>query len=436
MMQRGLLLTVLLIPWSLGAQGVASGGARPISLDEAIRLAQLNAPAAVQARGQLRTTDAAIRSAKGSYIPTLNLNYGSNKQGGETFFQGQLVPFRGDPWNFSRSVSSNLELFDGGRRLFQLRSARASQTAAESNERLQSFRVALDVKQQYFNVLAARESRESAAAQLAQSEEQLNSANARVRAGAATVSDSLRSIIQVGNARLAVLTAENSLRVSNANLTRLTGTPFEVTAEQSADSLMPRTVIDSADVAGAVESAPSVMQAKADVASASASLRASKTPYLPTLNMSYNLSGSRTDKSFDITGGQYASANALRFTLSYPVFNGFTREENIVRSSVAERNAEAQLRDSRLAVQQQITQFLGSLRLAQERVTIQVASVDAANEDLRVQNQRYALGSSTLLDVLTSQAQLNSSRSALIQARYDARLAKAQIEALIGRELP
>jgi outer membrane protein len=435
-MKRGLLIAALLTPMSLGAQGVASGGARPISLEEAVRLAQLNAPATVQARGQLRASDAAIRSAKGSFLPSLNLNYGSNKQGGETFFQGQLVPFRGDPWNFNRSVSSNLELFDGGRRLFQLRSARANQTAAESNDRLQKFRVALDVKQQYFNVLAARESRATAEAQLAQSEEQLKSANARVRAGAATVSDSLRSIIQVGNARLAVLTAENALRVSNANLTRLTGTTFEVTAEETTDSLVPRATIDSADVAGAVESAPSVLQARADLAAASASLRAARTPYLPTLNMSYNLSGSRTDKTFDITGGQYASANALRFTLSYPVFNGFVREENIVRSSVAERNAEAQLRDARLAVGQQLTQFLGALRLAQERATIQIASVAASEEDLRVQNQRYALGGSTLLDVLTSQAQLNAARTALIQARYDARVAKAQIEALIGRELP
>jgi outer membrane protein len=435
-MKRGLLIAALLTPMSLGAQGVASGGARPISLEEAVRLAQLNAPATVQARGQLRSSDAAIRSAKGSFLPSLNLNYGSNKQGGETFFQGQLVPFRGDPWNFNRSVSSNLELFDGGRRLFQLRSARANQTAAESNDRLQKFRVALDVKQQYFNVLAARESRATAEAQLAQSEEQLKSANARVRAGAATVSDSLRSIIQVGNARLAVLTAENALRVSNANLTRLTGTTFEVTAEETTDSLVPRATIDSADVAGAVESAPSVLQARADLAAASASLRASRTPYLPTLNMSYNFSGSRTDKTFDITGGQYASANALRFTLSYPVFNGFVREENIVRSSVAERNAEAQLRDARLAVGQQLTQFLGALRLAQERATIQIASVAASEEDLRVQNQRYALGGSTLLDVLTSQAQLNAARTALIQARYDARVAKAQIEALIGRELP
>ena len=152
--------------------------------------------------------------------------------------------------------------------------------------------------------------------------------------------------------------------------------------------------------------------------------------------MSYNLSGSRTDKTFAITGGQYATANALRFTLQYPIFNGFSREENVTRASVAERNAEAQLRDARLAVQQQLTQFLGALALAQERAAIQIASVAAAEEDLRVQQQRYTLGASTLLDVLTSQSQLNSARAALIQARYDARVAKAQIESIIGRDLP
>ena len=435
-MPRRFLVLALLAPLSLHAQGAATGGARPISLDEAVRLAQQNAPAAVQARGQIRTSDAAIRTAYGSFIPSLSLSYGSNRQGGETFFQGQLVPFRGDPWNFSRGVSSNLELFDGGRRLFNLRSARANLTAAESNERLQKFRVALDVKQQYFNVLAARESRAAAQAQLAQAEEQLKSATARVRAGAATVSDSLRSVIQVGNARLALSTAENTLRVSNANLTRLVATNFEVTAAEIEDAAVPRATIDSTEIANTVESAPSVMQAKAELSAAGASLRASKTPYLPTLNVSYNLSGSRTDKTFDLTGGQYARANALRFSLSYPVFNGFTREENVARASVAEINAQAQLRDARLAVEQQLTQYVGALRLAQERASIQVASVAAAEEDLRVQNQRYALGSSTLLDVLTSQTQLNSARFALIQARYDARVAKAQIEALVGRDLP
>lgn len=426
----------VLAPLAVEAQGVTQSGARPVSLEEAVRLAQQNSPLIVQAKGQVRASDAAIRTVYGAYLPTLSLSYGSNRQGGETFFQGQLVPFRGDPWNFTRGLNSNIELFDGGRRLFQMRAARANLTAAESNERLQKFRIALDVKQQYYNILAARESRAAAQAQLAQAEQQLRVASARVAAGAATLSDSLRSLIQVGNGQLSVLTAENNIRVASASLTRLVGTSFQVTAADSGGEPVTRANVDSAEVMRWIEEAPSIMQVKAEVAAASASIRQSKVTYLPTLNLGGNYNGSRTDRSFSPAGGPYAGSHAMRLTFSYQVFNGLQREENVVRANVAESNALSQLRDTRLAAQQQLAQLLGSLHLAEARMSIQRASVQAGEEDLRVQNTRYALGSSTLLDVLTSQSTLNQARFSLIQARLDARLAKAQLEALIGRDIP
>jgi outer membrane protein len=37
--------------------------------------------------------------------------------------------------------------------------------------------------------------------------------------------------------------------------------------------------------------------------------------------------------------------------------------------------------------------------------------------------------------VLASQSQLNNARAALIRARYDQRVARAELEALIGRDL-
>jgi outer membrane protein len=61
--------------------------------------------------------------------------------------------------------------------------------------------------------------------------------------------------------------------------------------------------------------------------------------------------------------------------------------------------------------------------------------VEAAEEDLRVQQERYRTGAGTLLDVLTSQSTLHEARLALIQARYDQRITKAELEALLGRDL-
>ena len=88
-----------------------------------------------------------------------------------------------------------------------------------------------------------------------------------------------------------------------------------------------------------------------------------------------------------------------------------------------------------LGARADLAQALGTFRLARERVASQAATLEAAEEDLRVQQQRYTIGGSTHLDVLTSQTQLEQSRRDLIRARYDLRIARAQLEALVGRSL-
>ena len=426
---------LIALPFALAAQQPAGEGARPIPLDEAVRLAQRNNPTAVTARNALRTGAAAVRSAYGAYIPSLTLNGSGSKAGGETFFQGKLVPYNGAPWSYSRGYSANLELFDGGRRWYNLKSAEANVNASEANETSQLYNVSLQVKQQYFAVLAARESESAARVQLQQSKEQLNSSTAKVRAGAATKSDSLRSVILVGNANLALLTAQNNLRSANAALTRLVGSADVITALPADTAETGRIVLDSAALAGLALQGPAVRQAEAALVSAHASLKASKTPYLPTISSSYSLTGNNTGDSFDFGSGTIAKQNSFRLSLSYPLFNNFTREQNIVQSTVAEDNATATLRDAKLAQQQSLVQYLGAFRTAEQQVALQLVTIDAAVEDLRVQQQRYALGASVLLDVLTSQTTLDQARAALIQARYNARIAKAQVEALVGRDL-
>ncbi|MEX2155024.1 MAG: TolC family protein [Gemmatimonadaceae bacterium] len=440
MYKQILILSTALSPLAVaGAQsGVPTVGdsLRPISLQEAVSLAQRNAPAAVQARGQLRTTASAVRSAWGAYLPSLSSSMGQTKQGGQRF-----DPLRGpvtqsaSPWQYSAGLSSSLELFDGLRRWNDLKAREADVDAAEANEVSQEFNIALQVKREYANILAARESEAAARSQLEQAEAQLRAAVARVQAGAATMSDSLRSLIQVGNARLALLTAQNSVRVASATLTRLVGTSFMVTANPADTAALPVMTVDSVSLAQLAQQGPAVRQSELQLLAANRAERASKASYLPTISASFSYNGNRQDSSYRLSFGPYAYGRQFRVSMNLPLFNNFNREDQIVRARVAEDNAAAQLRDARLAAQQNIIQQLGALRTAEERIRIQQASVLAAQEDLRVQQQRYALGASTLLDLLTSQSQLNQARAALIQARQDYRIARAQIEAIIGRDL-
>jgi outer membrane protein len=420
---------------------VANDGARPIALDEAVRLAQQNAPAVVQARGTLRSNAAQVRRNYATFLPSVNFTTGYGRSEGATYFQGELVPLRGDPWSFRNGVSANLELFDGGQRFADLRSAKANVDAAEAGEINQRFNFALLVKQQYYAVLAARESEQAALQQLQQAEQQLAAAAARLRAGSATKSDSLRTGIQVGNARLAVLQAQTNINNANATLTRLIGSPFVVTAGAPEDE--PATsgeTPDSLTLSRLVVQAPAVRQAEASLVAAKAGVRSAKTAWYPSVTMSYSYNANQSGQAFNtgnlwLLTGQNPNQKNLNFSVSYPLFNQLQRETTVITAEVQRNNAEASVRDARLAAQQALAQALGTLRLAQERIRIQQEAVVSGEEDLRVQTERYQLGAATLLDVLTSQTTLNQARLSLIQARFDARIARAQLEALVGREL-
>ncbi|MBL0169394.1 MAG: TolC family protein [Gemmatimonadaceae bacterium] len=430
----------VLLAAPLGAQ--ADDGARPVTLQEAIDLAMRNAPAAVQAQGLDRTAGAARRQAIAAYVPTLNLTASSGHTQGTTInnFNGQLTALSGNPWSYGNGLGMNLELFDGGRRWSEISRIRSTAEVADISAISARFDASLQVKQQYYAALAARESEAAARAQLEQAEQQLRASSARVAAGVVTRSDSLRSAIQVGNAQLAVLTAQNDLRVANATLTRVAGSTTTITASP-ADTLDAQAPLPSeSELAALLMQGPSVRLAEANVLVARAAKRTQRSSYLPTLTMGYNYNFSDNSRSFAgrnllLVGGNNASRQTLNFNISYQVFNGFTRESQSVQLDVSLRNAEAQARDARLAARASLTSLLRAVQNAQARTTVQLAAIAAAEEDLRVQQQRYALGVSTLLDLLTSQTTLNQARQSLIQARFDGRVARAQLSSLVGRPL-
>lgn len=405
---------------------------RPITLDEAITLARQNAPQVIQAHGQARTSAAAVRSAYSAFIPSVSVSATGTRQSGTRIENGQVVT---QPWSFTTGLSANVTLFSGGQRIFDLRQARARERSAGANETIQEYDAIFAVKEQFFNVLAARESEAAARAQLDQAQHQFRLSTAQFRAGIVTRSDSLRAEIQVRNAQLALIQALNSIEVSSASLTRAVGSPVPVTAAPGDTTGQFGLSISDEELRNLAESGPAVQQARTNLEAARAARQSAWSGYLPTVTAGYSRSRSAAHQSFDPLTGEYTYRGAASLSLSFPIFNQYQREEQITQARVAEANAAASLRDALLAAREGYAQGFGAYRTASERVATQIATVAAAEEDLRLQQQRYNLGASTLLDVLTSQTQLDQARSDLIRARYDRRIAKAQLEALVGRNL-
>ncbi len=428
------LALAFLVPTLISAQASVDTTPRPITLDEAVRLARRNSPLAVQTRGEMRSSRADVRAAYFAFIPSVGLSMSSTWRRGQFVNeQGRLFDFTGKAKSYNDGLGATVDVFDGGRRFFELKSARARLDAADARDVLQDYTVALDVKVQYFDVLAAREAEAAARAQLAEAEQQLRVSTVRFAAGAASRSDSLRSVVAVGGARLAILDAENRIQLANASLTRLVGADFPLTATPDASPESPLEIAPEQLIAMA-EDGPYVRQAEADHSAARALSRANKTLYLPTITAQFQRGGSGFDSGFGFRE-TFGYSNFFRLALTFPLLDQLQRETSIVRADVAADNAAALVRDARLRARQELTQMNGLMRNAGQRVAVQLVSVAATEEDLRYQQQRYALGAATLLDVLTSQSALNTARNALITARFDQRVARARLEALIGRSL-
>ena len=142
------MVAALVFPGVLCAQGASGlGDAKPISLDEAVRLAQLNQPQTVSARNTLRTNESTIRTTLLGYLPQPSLNLSANQRGGTQLVQGVPIPLTGNPWSYGRTLSfGSVMLFDGMQRWNTYRSAQATMNANEATLVSQNYSVALNVK--------------------------------------------------------------------------------------------------------------------------------------------------------------------------------------------------------------------------------------------------------------------------------------------------
>lgn len=425
----GVCAVLALVPLRAGS---AQERPEAVTLDQAIELALRHSPQVAQAAGAVHNAESAERSAWGAFLPNLSMSSGASRSSSERFNPQTNTTVTGSSDSYNAGLSASVELFTGGRRGAELRRSRTQTTASEAAFIEQRYAVILSAKRAFFDVLRADELIRVAEARVQRAQEVLDAARRRSEVGSGTQSDVLRSQLELNNARQALLQAQNQKRTATFALGRLVGADGAVDAR-------PTTPLEPAPLAVSreelveivVNQAPGVRAAEAAAGAAEAMARAARAQYLPTIsasggydmfNQEPTLAGSRKSWS-------------LRVGLSYPIFNRFQREDNVGRASVQAGVARTQLLDERRAARAELERVQAALELAEQRIALTEEAVRVAAEDLRVQQERYRLGVSTILDHMTSQANLVQAEVDRIAARYDYQIARAELEALVGRDL-
>ncbi|MCG8469809.1 MAG: TolC family protein [Gemmatimonadetes bacterium] len=422
-----LLSGLVAIPFELRAQAVANDEFRPISLDEAVEIARRRNPNLRQQFTAIEQAEHTRLSAYGQFLPAVNLSFGySNSSSGrlDASNQGFVTT------SYSTQLDASYNLFDGWSRFTDLKGAKLGVIEQNARYREVEFLTIQQVKQAYSAAVAARDLVGVEERRVQRQADQLDFVEQQLELGRATRSDLLRSQVDLNNAQLALLNAQNNERTTAYRLTEVVGSEERVGPEaeaQLATEGLPFSRDELFLMAG--QSAPSLQTASAATEAAEAAVSSARSAYLPSLS---------------IAGG-YAWANqefppsnrSWSFSLrgSYPLFNGFQRETQVFQARARANLAREQERAAELNLSSELDAAYASAQSAQAGIDLAEQNVELSEESLRVVQERYRLGLATILELQDAQITLTQSEVDLVSRLFDYQLAVAQIEALLGRSV-
>ena len=425
----GLVVACLAAPMTpLAAQEPAPA----MTLQEALRLSQVYSPQLAQSQATLNNAGGTRQRAWGSFLPNVSLGSGASVQSQNRFDPNTQRLVTGSSDSYNASLNANYQIFQGGRKFHELNRTESALIEAEARLGNQRFAVLLQTSTLFLNALRQDELVQVAEASVARAEESLEITRTQVQVGTGTRSDSLRTRLELANARQSLLQAENQLRAARFALGRQVGADGPVLPVLPENLEPAPLALSEPEIIALAESiSPAVRAAAASSAVANASVSSARSSYLPNLSVSSGYTWANQDRSF---AGGNRSWN-FRISGSYQLFDGFQREQNISQASESRRVARLTEDDARRGVRQDVDAALRTLETQEQAIGIAAEALFVAEEDLRLIRERYAVQMATILDVITSQVALDQAEANLVSARYDYMVAKAQLESIVGREL-
>src|SRR5918996_493857 len=326
------LLCALLV---IAAPAAWAADREKVTLDQAIERALRHNPQMVQSRGTQEVAAAAERTAFGNYLPSLSTQ-ANTSVAGSAGTSGVAGPSTG------AGVSLSYDLFTGFRRGAQRSQAEAQSASARAGVVQSRAGVALAVEQTFFENLRARELEDVAQARVQRARQGLDAAQRKNAAGSGTRSDLLRAELERNTADRALLEARTQRETAAYALGRQIGADGAVDADADAQTAMPPAQIDEEKFVNEVlQQSPDVRLAEASLRSAQAGVQVARSEYFPQLSL-----GTGYDWRWG-TGSAVPvdSGWSVGLGLSYPLFDGFRREETATRARVQESVASATLED-------------------------------------------------------------------------------------------
>jgi outer membrane protein len=395
-----------------------------ITFNEAIAIALRQNTALKQSENAAAMSATNVTSKKSAFLPTLSLVTNSAENVGRTFSQIDGAISNQTSHSLSTGLSSSVVLFDGLRNVSELRAARASESASNGDLTRARQTTVFTVASDFLTLVTTQAQLQVQRQNLVAQEAQESQLQKLVAAGARPISELYQQQATTASARSSVVTAEHQVELGKIALIQTLQLDPRATYDFAApampsgpraaqsfqlDSLLDRAFASRVDLVAEQDRVDAAVQGT----------KAATSSRLPTVSLSvgYNTAyNSTSDLAFSDQVNQ-RRGGALSIGVSLPIFDRGATTAATQQAKLQEDNARLTLANQRQTIALEVRRAYLDHESTREQLAAAEAQQKAADLAVSTTQQRYQLGSSTLLELTLARAAQVQAASAVVTAR-------------------
>ena len=404
-----------------------------LTLSWAVDAALVHYPAMGAARAGVESALAGGRGARSAWWPSLTVG------GNVTHFQFPMlvrplheldasqIIFDNDP--IQGQVFADWLVFDGGERRARIRRADAAAEGADAGLEATEMSVIEGTVGTYLQVRTLREILGAQEAQVRALDAERERAQLLLQAGRAPRVELLRAEAALSQAQAELASISAMLRASEDQLARLVGIQGGEVSDRELSEVRPGGRPEASGVPPMPPTDslhPVLRQSWSQVLEAGAVHSETKASWFPDLGLS---AGAR---QYGAPGVDFANEWQVGVSLSYPLFTGFRRTNQIEAAEAQLGVARERHRLRQFEVAQELDEASAALQEANARVTALEGAVEQFTEVARIEALALQAGAGVQRDFLDAQAALFQNQAGLAQARNGRVLALVRQAAALG----
>ncbi len=405
-----------------------------LTLDEAIRIALQKNSGLISNENELKRSESNVDAAYGKFLPNLsafgNFDWNRTEEAGRTTaingINFYFPPSTTESRSYGVGASSNIVLFDGLSNFANLSRSKNNIEAVKLSIEQKKQEVVFQTINLYYSIVQSDQLLKVSEEDVKQQQKNLETIEERNRLGSVTKADVYQQQVQLGNAELQVIQQKNTLETAKSNLLYYLGLDVmenykysSVLTDREVNILETDVDTDFNTIDGLVKEAlqnrKDYLAQKLTLDSYYNNITMAKSGHLPRLtgNLGYNSFANSIGNIFD--SHNYSAG----LTLSIPIFSGFSVNNQVQSAEVDAMNYELQVHDSERLIKQNLQKSFLDLEAAKKALLVTAKNVKAAEENLKIEQEKYNLGSGKLLDVLIANTSFQNAQTNYINAQFN-----------------